>query len=73
MLRLARNVSAFEDLGLDVMHFEAVFVVRAIAERLVAGTSAPTVRLHYFPSTTTRLGPVFRGTDNNFWNKTLVW
>jgi len=28
--------------------FEAIFVVRAIAERLVAGTSAPTVSLHHF-------------------------
>ncbi len=48
MLRLARNVPALEHLGLDVMGFEAIFLVRAIAERLVAGTSAPTVRLHYF-------------------------
>jgi len=37
-----------EDLGLDVVGFEAIFVVRAIAERLVAGTSAPTVSLHHF-------------------------
>jgi hypothetical protein len=39
---------ALEDLGLDVVGFEAIFVVRAIAERLVAGTSAPSVSLHYF-------------------------
>ncbi len=48
MLRLARNVPALEDLGLDVVGFQAIFLVRAIVERLVAGTSAPTVCLHYF-------------------------
>jgi len=48
MLRLAMNVSAFEGLGLDVVGFEAIFVVHAISERLVARTSVPTVSLHYF-------------------------
>jgi len=37
-----------EDLGLDVVVFEAIFVMLAIAERLVAGTSAPKLCLHYF-------------------------
>jgi hypothetical protein len=44
-----------EDLGVDVVGFEAIFVVRANAERLVAGTSAPTVCLHYF------------SIDNDYW------
>jgi hypothetical protein len=48
MLRLAREMRAVEDFGLDVVGSEAVLVVRATAERLVAGTSAPAVRVHYF-------------------------
>jgi hypothetical protein len=48
MVRLAREMRALDDFGLDVVGFDAVLVLRAIAERLVAGTSAPGVRLHYF-------------------------
>ena len=48
MVRLAREMRALEGLGLEVVGFEAVLVMLAIAERLVAGTSTPTSRLHYF-------------------------
>jgi hypothetical protein len=48
MVRLAREMRALDDFGLDVVGFDAVLVLRAIAERLVAETSAPGVRLHYF-------------------------
>lgn len=36
-----------EDLGLDVMGFEAIIVVCAVAERLVAGTSASIILFHH--------------------------
>ena len=42
------DARALEGLGLEVVGFEAVLVMRAIAERLVAGTSTPTLSLHYF-------------------------
>jgi len=67
------DARALEGLGLDVVGFEAVLVVRPIAERLLAGTSAPTLRLHYSSTDNDQVGPVFRGTDDNFWNKMLVW
>jgi hypothetical protein len=46
-LSRARKGVYLEDLDFDVVGFEAVIVVCAVAEGLVAGASAPTVRLHY--------------------------
>jgi len=41
------KMSRSGDFDFDVMGFEAVLVVCAVAERLVARTATPTVRLHY--------------------------
>jgi hypothetical protein len=50
---------------------ETVLSVCAVAEGLVAGASAPTVRLHYLSINDDQVRPVFRGTDDNFWLRTL--
>jgi len=53
------------------VRFEAVLSVCAVAEGLVAGASAPTVRLHYLPINDDWVKPVSRGTDDSCRRKTL--
>jgi len=64
MLRLARNVPALEDLGLEVVGFGAIFVVRASQKGCCWDLRT---------DNNDWVGPVFRGTDDNFRNETLVW
>ena len=66
------KMSRSGDFDFDVMGFEAVLVVYAVAERLVARTATPIVRLHYLSIDDDHVRSVFRGTDDNFRHKTLV-